>query len=78
MLVSLGLAILVFMLNGYEICLDITNLSISQCARFQLLAAHLHFGLFWSASIPTMYCGACVIIKGRYNRLMEYPMHYAD
>lgn len=27
----------------------------TQYARFQILAGHLHFGLFWSADFPKVY-----------------------
>ncbi len=30
------------------------KLSNYQHARFQILSVHLHFGLFWSAGIPTI------------------------
>ncbi len=32
------------------------KLSDIQYARFQILPVNLHFGLFWSAGIPTMWC----------------------
>ncbi len=51
--VSFALVTLAHMINVYEICLNTTNSDI-QYARFQILSMDVHFGLFWSASIPTM------------------------
>ncbi len=51
--ISIGLTTPAHMLNGYEICLNMTN-SDFQYARFQILAVYIHFGLFWSAGILTM------------------------
>ncbi len=52
--VSIALATLAHIINVYEIFLSTTKLFDIQYARFQILHVDLHFGLFWSASIPTM------------------------
>ncbi len=54
--VSFALAILAHMINVYEIYLmsPYNKLSHIQYARFQILPVDIHFGLFWSAGIPTM------------------------
>ncbi len=53
--VSIGLTTLAHMLNWYEICLNKTNYPIfNMQAGFQILSVQLHFGLLWSAGIPTM------------------------
>ncbi len=37
------------------------KLSDIQYARFQILPVDLHFGLFWSAGIPTMILGTSLV-----------------
>ncbi len=54
--VSIALATLADMINVYEICLNTDKISNIQYARFHILPVDLHFGLFWSACIPTMLC----------------------
>ncbi len=43
------------MLNMYEICFNTPKKSDFQYVAFQILAVHLHFGLFWSTGIPNVY-----------------------
>ncbi len=52
--VSIALATLAYVINVYEIISQYNKLSDIQYARFQILPVELHFGLFWSAGIPTM------------------------
>ncbi len=49
------------------------KLSNIQYARFQILPVDLHFGLFWSADIPTMN----VYIINKYNHL-RHDWHISD
>ncbi len=49
--VSSGLTTLAQMLNGYEMCL---NAKIYPIGNMQDFTVYLHFGLFWSAGIPTV------------------------
>ncbi len=52
--VSIALATLAHIINVYDILPQYNKLSDIQYARFQILPVYLHFGLFWSADIPTM------------------------
>ncbi len=46
------------------------KLSDFQYARFQILIVHLHFGLFWSASIPAVMQSICSMGTAHY---LTYP-----
>ncbi len=49
-----ALATLAHMINVYEMS-QYNKLSDIQYASFQILPVDLHFGLFWSAGIPTTH-----------------------
>ncbi len=50
----IGLTTISHMLNVYEICFNTTNYLIFNMQDFRYCCGP-HFGLFWSAGIPTIY-----------------------
>ncbi len=51
------------------------QLSDIQYARFQILPVDLHFGLFWSAGIPTLYTCGCGRIPLDISQLTCIQLH---
>ncbi len=69
--VSVALAILAHMINVYDMS-QYNKLSDIQYARFQILPVDVHFGLFWSAGIHTMYSDQS------HQRLLARPIRNLD
>ncbi len=55
----------------------ISDIQHVQYAGFQILPVDLHFGLFWSAGIPTMPYGECrMICAPTMSKLQRLSKHF--
>ncbi len=74
--VSIALATLAHMINVYEIRLNTTNYLILNMQDFNILSVDLHFGMFWSAGIPTMLQSIKKVSLSSQNIINLYSKHW--